>query len=35
MQTGSSPAPRVIPPTGAPVPIWVTDYVLASYGTGA
>ncbi len=30
--TGSS---AINPVTGGPVPIWIADYVLASYGTGA
>jgi leucyl-tRNA synthetase len=32
----SSPARTCIHPlTGKPVPVWVADYVLATYGTGA
>ena len=31
----SSPAPARHPFTGAPVPIWIANFVLADYGTGA
>lgn len=34
--TGQDTGAKAIHPfTGAPIPIWISDYVLASYGTGA